>query len=306
MATDVSILGPPLVVEKHSPAIEHGSLVEGAAPSIEVPEDEPELSLSELLLSPSATSYYWSLALHLLAYVVCAIAFALLGHHLLEQDEVITPIRASLDEFDRQGDQPQFETTSEISMAPVETKSTIEQLSSNLTVSEDGTVSTRPEDLLPSFASAEGEGINAAGAEFMFKIPESGLAVTKGSFTVWSEPEIPRPGRPYRLIVQVRLPDRIKAYRINDLSGRLVGTDEYQQKIPYDPDAPHNLFYTDENLQAIKITSGSESIKVRDNKIQLMIIVPPANRLVKDTIEIRSRRLREKQKLELVFGGPSK
>lgn len=274
-----------------------------AAPQIEVQEDEPDPSLVELLRSPSATSYYLSLAVHLLAYVLSAVVFTLLGHHLLDQDEVVTPIRASLDTFDRQAERPLFETTTEIDIAPANSESTIERLANNLAVSQNGTVSTRPEDFLPSFASPDSDGPGAGGAEFMFKIPESGFAVTKGSFTVWSEPEVPRPGQPYRLIVQVRLPDKIKAYRINDLSGRLVGSDDYQQRIPYDPDAPHNLFYTDENLQAIKITSGSESIKVRDNKIQLMIIVPPARRMVKDTIQIRSRRLREKQELELVFGG---
>lgn len=303
MATEIPILGTAFTATKHSAPIEHVSVDVTAVPPIQVMEDETDLSLSELLLSPSATSYYVSLGLHLLAYIVCAIVFTLLGHHLLDQDEVITPIRASLDTFDRQGEQPKFETTTEIDIAPAKSESTIERLSNNLAVSENGTVSTRLEDLLPSFASTESDGPAAGGAEFMFKIPESGLAVTKGSFTVWSEPEVPRPGQPYRLIVQVRLPDKIKAYRINDLSGRLVGTDEYQQRIPYDPDAPHNLFYTDENLQAIKITSGSESIKVRDNKIQLMIIVPPARRMVKDTIQIRSKRLREKQELELVFGG---
>lgn len=272
-------------------------------PHIVTEEDGPDLTLSELLLSASATSYYLSLFLHLVAYVIAAVAFAWLGHHLLDQDEEIAPIRASLDEFDRQGDQPQFETTAEIETAPVKSESTIQRISNNLTVVENGTVSARPEDLLPSFASTDEDGAEVGGAEFMFKIPESGLAVTKGSFTVWSEPEIPQPGRPYRLIVQVRLPDRIKAYRINDLSGRLIGTDGYEQRIPYDPKAPHNLFYTDENLQAIKITSGSEPVKVRDNKIQMMIIVPPAERLVQDTIQIRSRRLREKQELVLVFGG---
>lgn len=272
-------------------------------PRIDTDLDEPDLTLAELLLSRSATSYYLSLALHLVAYLVAALAFAWLGHHLMDQDEVLTPIRASLDEFDRQGDQPQFETTAEIDTTASKSESTIQRISNNLRIVENGTESARPEDLLPSFAGTESDAPDEGGAEFMFKMPESGLAVTKGSFTVWSEPEIPRPGQPYKLIVQVRLPDRIKGYRINDLSGRLVGTDNYQQRIPYDPKAPHNLFYTDENLQAIKITSGSEAIKVRDNKIQLMIIVPPARRLVEDTIQIRSRRLRESQELVLVFGG---
>lgn len=303
MTTDVPTIPPATTAAAHPIGGDSTLPPEEEAPQIVMEGDDRELTMAELLLSTSATSYYLSLFLHLVAYVVGALLFALLGHHLLDQDEIVTPIRASLDEFDRQGDQPQFESTTEIDTVPAKSESSIQQIANNLRVVENGTVSTRPEDLLPSFASTEKEGADAGGAEFMFKIPESGLAVTKGSFTVWSDPEIPRPREPYKLIVQIRLPARIKAYRINDLSGHLVGTDDYEQKIPYDPKAPHNLFYTDENLQAIKITSGSEAVKVRDNKIQLMIIVPPAKRLVKDTIHIRSRRLRERQELELVFGG---
>lgn len=298
-------MNPALTAAAHLPTDGPLPSVVKEAPDI-LTEEEQNLTFGELLLSASATSYYLSLFLHLVAYVIAAFAFAWLGHHLMDQDEQITPIRASLDEFDRQGDQPQFETTAEIETSPVKSESTIQRISNNLSIVENGTVSARPEDLLPSFASTEEDGADEGGAEFMFKIPESGLAVTKGSFTVWSEPEIPLSGQPYKLIVQIRLPDRIKSYRINDLTGRLIGTDGYEQKIPFDPRAPHNLFYTDETLQAIKIKSGSEAVKVRDNKIQMMIIVPPARRLVQDTIQIRSRRLREKQELVLVFGGDKK
>ena len=144
------------------------------------------------------------------------------------------------------------------------------------------------------------EGLEGEG--FLFKLPESGLAVTKGSFTVWTEPEQPRPREPYLIIIEIRLKDKIKRYRINDLSGTVTGSDRYRQRIPYDARTPDASFYTDETTRMKKL-SGSEQLKVRDNKVQLAIRVPGARQLVRDTIQLKSRRLRETQTLELVFGG---
>ena len=49
----------------------------------------------------------------------------------------------------------------------------------------------------------------------------------------------------------------------------------------------------------------SDTVEVIDNKVQLAIKVPGASRLVRDTITIRSRRLRENQQLPLTFGTPA-
>ena len=43
-------------------------------------------------------------------------------------------------------------------------------------------------------------------------------------------------------------------------------------------------------------------MKVRENKIQLVVTIPGGENEVRDTIKISSRRLKEKQELELVFG----
>ena len=42
------------------------------------------------------------------------------------------------------------------------------------------------------------------------------------------------------------------------------------------------------------------------NRVQIIVKVPGAARLVKDVIKIRSRKLKEEQELTLVFGVPAR
>lgn len=273
-------------------------------PKIVTQPEPPPSRLPDVLLSAAAVGYYVSLLLHVVAYSTGALVFVWLGNHLLEREEVVTPLRASLDEYDRVDERPQFEAVAEININPAKTESSIERMSNNLRVAKNGILEAMPSELLPSVAGEDRDGDTASeAAEFLFKLPESGLAVTKGSFTVWSDPEVPRVSEDYKLIVEIRLPDGIKAYRINDLSGRVIGSDGYRQNIPYDSNGKGSVSYTDENLKEVRVTSSSEIIKVRDNKVQLVINVLGASRLVKDVIQVRSRRLNERQELELVFGG---
>lgn len=110
------------------------------------------------------------------------------------------------------------------------------------------------------------------------------------------------PGQNYVIIVEIRLPDDVQQYRLTDLTGEVIGTDRYRQSIPFDRDAPSaSAARTPDGLKVIR---GNESVQVADNRVQLVIKVPGASRLVKDTIRIRSRRLRENQELILVFGIP--
>ena len=266
------------------------------------PDDDETGTLLQYATSTTAYGYYLSMFLHLVAYGLAAFVFAFLGQ-LLNEDTELTPIRASLDEFDRQDDLPQFETAPEISLGTSESESSIQQISSNLQMVNDALLKAVNSEAVPSFLQSKKEDEQEDGSSgFLFKIPESGLAVTKGSFTVWTEPEVPVPQEPYLIIIEVMLPEETKIYSIRDLEGVVIGSDRYRQKIPYDSQARNSSFYTDENQQ-LKRIGGSERIKVRKNKVQLAIKVPGAARLVKDTIQIRSRRLRERQELELVFGG---
>ncbi|MEZ6127634.1 MAG: hypothetical protein R3C59_03065 [Planctomycetaceae bacterium] len=273
-------------------------------PEIVVTAETTHRTWSELLLGAAATSYYLSFLLHLVAYSTAAAVFVWLGHHLLEQEKDVPPLRASLDDVDHEGEQPKFEAVADLDLTQADSQTREERLSSNLRIVKDGLDAAMPNDFLPSMMGSDENGDSTAGSEeFLFKLPESGLAVTKGSFTVWADPEVPRVNEDYKLIVEIRLPDSVRAYRINDLSGRVIGSDGYHQKIPYDSNSRGAVSYTDENLKVVPISSSSESIKVRDNKVQLVINVLGAARLVKDVIQVRSRRLKENQELELIFGG---
>jgi len=110
------------------------------------------------------------------------------------------------------------------------------------------------------------------------KVPAS--AVTKGSFTAWTDPEDPAPGMAYRIVIQVVLPEKITRYRPGDLRGMVIGTDGYKQAIHF---------------------QNREPVPVVDGKVQFELRVPGAQKLVKDMIRVESRMLREKQVLELVF-----
>ncbi len=148
----------------------------------------------------------------------------------------------------------------------------------------------------PMFATTKiGRGNDSQGAGggggsgFKFKMPGGGRAVTKGSFTAWTDPKDPEPGRIYRIIIQVKLPARkkIRHYYLRDLFGEVVGTDGYRQNIPAGD--PRKNKKSRKRLEVIK------------NTVQYSVTVPGAARLVKDTIKIRSKLLKEEQTLEIVF-----
>jgi hypothetical protein len=126
----------------------------------------------------------------------------------------------------------------------------------------------------------EGEGSEGRGSGHKFMIPSGGNVVRQGNFTAWTMPQDPAPGENYSIVIQIRLPDRVKTYRSSDLSGTVVGTDRYRQELP--GDQPRFL-------------------PVKKHSVQLEILVPGASELVQDTIRIRSKLLNEEQELRIVF-----
>jgi len=106
------------------------------------------------------------------------------------------------------------------------------------------------------------------------------VATRQGSFSVWTEPSNPRPGDPYRIIIQVRLPEKTKKYLVTDLEGVVVGSDGYRKPIPG--------FATGE-------------LPIVDGYARLAVPIVSADKKVRDTVFIRSRLLRETQKLLVEF-----
>jgi hypothetical protein len=124
----------------------------------------------------------------------------------------------------------------------------------------------------------EGDGGDGMGAGVgNLKIP--GHAQTKGSFSAWAEPRDPMPGQEYFIVIQIKLPSKYKKYKGSDLSGIVIGTDKYEQKIHY----------------------GNQTFPVEDGNVQFRIRVPGGGRLVRDTIRVESKMLKEKQTFEIEF-----
>jgi hypothetical protein len=105
-------------------------------------------------------------------------------------------------------------------------------------------------------------------------------AITKGSFTVWTDPVDPTPGKNYDIVIQVDVPKSMTTYRLKDLEGTVRGTDRYFKSIQY---------------------TSSERRAVKDGVVQVRVPIPGAAVLVRDTIKIRSKVLDEEQTIEIVF-----
>ena len=122
--------------------------------------------------------------------------------------------------------------------------------------------------------SGTGTGINIPA----INVPS--FAVTKGSFSAWTEPRDPEPNRQYVIVIQVRLPTNIREYRGSDLTGKVIGTDAYKQIIKY---------------------RTTDKFPVKEGAVEFRIPVPGGATRVRDTIQVESRLLREKQTLKIEF-----
>ncbi|WP_339747384.1 hypothetical protein [uncultured Rubinisphaera sp.] len=142
-------------------------------------------------------------------------------------------------------------------------------------------VVTGVEDSVDSLFNDGGKGGNG-GASFL--VPKNAKIFTKGSFTAWTEPNDPKPGEDYKIVITIRLPDRVKRYRATDLSGQVVGTDGYKQNVP-----------------GPEYRRGTVYLPVVNRHAQLIVEVPGGAARVQDTIVIRSTTLKEEQKLEIEF-----
>ena len=127
--------------------------------------------------------------------------------------------------------------------------------------------------------------------------PPSEGKVTKGSFTVWTVPDDPVPGMNYAIAIQIRWPKRVRRVKVFDLSGRVIGTDGWNQALPLHPNVPS---YALKQGQLVPLGPTSY-IPIKGRTSRLIIWVPGANQLVRDRISIRSNALKENQTLEITF-----
>jgi hypothetical protein len=268
--------------------------------------DEPEMGpVVAALTSASAVSFFSSATFHLLTFLTVAVVAPWLGlDWLLPTEEIQPPLQATLGDEDILGDQAAFEFVADISDQFEKPTSSLEQLAAELQRSENGTLLAAQDDVWKSILGSKENDPAEDGSGVLLKVPESGLAVTKGSFTAFTIPANPKPREVYSIVIEVRLPDDVKEFRVSDLVGEVRGSDKYVQKIPYDKDAPYAAGYPVENA-GIKVLTSSSVLNVEKNRVQIIVKVPGAARMVKDVIKIRSRKLKEEQELTLVFGVPA-
>lgn len=145
----------------------------------------------------------------------------------------------------------------------------------------DNPITTGVEDSIESLFEKDGaKGLGSGG----FMAPPNSRIFKKGSFSAWTIPDDPKPGQDYVIVIVVKLPKRVKRYRASDLVGLVVGTDGYRQVIP-----------------GPEYSRGTVYLPMKDHMAKLAVKVPGGASRVRDVINIRSKTLKEKQKIELEF-----
>ncbi|MBL8849178.1 MAG: hypothetical protein JNG89_05820 [Planctomycetaceae bacterium] len=157
-----------------------------------------------------------------------------------------------------------------------------------------------------------GIGAGEVGNGMMQFVPKN--AVKKGSFAAWTTPVFddyfprpfgatdPKPGdspramQNYWITIQIKVPGDRRRYSVRDLTGEVIGTDGYSQKLP------EHTYRLSEDGKLLPLQNGGQ-VPVVDGFVQLVVKVPGARSLVKDTIVVKSKLLKEEQSLEIVFKG---
>jgi hypothetical protein len=143
----------------------------------------------------------------------------------------------------------------------------------------DGPPSSAPGPGTPAASPSGGES-SAKPSEKVEEVKVPPHAVTSGRFSAWTEPASPKPGEPYRIIVLVRLPARVKRYYSTDLTGTVIGSDGYRKSIR---------------------GSRRQQLPLTNHTARIVIPIVGSEHGKKDTIVVQSRMLRERRVLELVY-----
>lgn len=252
------------------------------------------------LTSAAATGYGLSLILHS-AMLVAAGLWILPG--LSNNDSVTTVVQS-----DTESPEP-FDNLEDVKLeAPAGDVQVVQPQHTEMIV-PDAEITKLQHDFLSDVTAVETEGDGGAnsGAGGGIRMLEPKNAVRKGSFTAWTIPipqrvgekpepgDSPRPGQPYYIVIQIKVPEARRTYKVNDLSGKIIGTDGYQQLIPA------QAFVQEKNGRLTRAKIG-RMLPIIDGVVQILIQVPGAEALVKDTVSVNSRSLKEQQTLELIFG----
>lgn len=235
-------------------------------------------------------SLLWSAGLHGFMLLAIASTAGIVGR--FNSVPEFDAIRASFSDRDVLDDDVLVPQGAEIilqhSSGPAAKKTVLPSSITELT-SDEGELKVDPQEFAPAIGEDgdQEQGIGTGGTEgFRYQKPNGGQAVTRGSFTVWTEPPDPFANQPYFIVVQLRVPEKLTTYPKSDLKVEVLGSDTFYLKLP-DP------------RRGFKLVG---SLPVIDGKTQLVIPIPGAPSLVRDIIRIESIEiLHEKQTLQIEF-----
>jgi len=264
-------------------------------------EDQHSSKVVEALATTTAVGFYSSLTLHLFLWLSALVLLPLLGFDFTELlTEEQPPLQAALGDEIILDNVARFEVTADLPSSDVAASASPEQLAARLQVSDAAWLKSSVDDIWSSTNASRGSDADASsGSGVLLKVPEGGLAVTKGSFTAFTIPARPVEKQAYLIVIEIKLPDGVKTWRASDLSGKVKGSDGYEQKLPVDSRFPSAARYPSKGK--ILQLESSTSLDVESNRVQIIIRIPGGARQVRDQISIRSKRLRESQELELTF-----
>jgi hypothetical protein len=269
---------------------------------IETSDDEAEKldwkkdwkKLAVLWLISNVTCGY---GVSLIFHTVVLGAMSAIVYHSMDDNQSITTIITDADAMPIE-----FTEIMNLTVEPAgSSENQLPQLTKIPITNAEAEISSSLLDSAASNAGNDGEGGDTdEGFGFVFSMPEGGKVVSKGSFSAWTVPEDPEPDKDYMIVIRIKLPEKTRLYRISDLSGKVEGSDNYVQHLPFDPTHREYGARTERSGQIVELRSSSR-LRVIKNHVQVMIPVKKAASLVRDTIHVRSRMLKEDQKLEIEF-----
>jgi hypothetical protein len=269
---------------------------------IKTSDDEPEQldwkkdwkKLAMLWLISNATCGY---GVSVIFHMIMLGAMSAIVYHINDDNQSISTTITEVDAMPIE-----FTEIMDLTVEPAgSSENQLPQLTKIPITNADAEISASLLDSTAGNAGNNGEGGDTdEGFGFMFSMPEGGKVVSKGSFSAWTVPEDPEPRKDYMIVIRIKLPEKTRLYRISDLSGKVEGSDDYVQHLPFDPERKDLDARSEVGGQITRLRSSSR-LRVIKNHVQLMIPVKGGDTLVRDTIHVRSRMLDEDQKLEIEF-----
>jgi hypothetical protein len=277
---------PPPLDKKRKSASDPAATLE-AEPEEEAEPVKWQRRIVLWFLSAAAGGYGISLLFHF----IVLIALSLIIYSTMDENEAI-----SMTLSDADGLLTDLEETVMLETAPA---GGAEQFAELKPVAlEDSPQSEASIDIPSMMGKGEGDG-GSDDDGFAFRMPTGGGVTKKGSFSAWTVPKDPKPGQDYQIVIRIKLSKSSRKYRVDDLSGTVIGTDGYNLVIPFDR-RKLDKTKAEKNGKLLPVKPG-EYLKIVNNHVQLVVDIPGAAGLVKDTIEVRSKKLKENQKLVIEF-----